>query len=81
MSQNGSEARLQLRSAITKWTLCGVFVFALALGQAGATVITDTFPGWPPAPFIQQDKTWGVPNENSVRPMAGIILQSRSRCY
>ena len=22
-----------------------------------------------------------VPNENSVQPMAGIILQSRSRCY
>src|ERR1700757_561226 len=60
MRQNGSGARLQSRGAVTKWTLCGVFVFALALGKAGATVISDAFLGWPPDPFTQQDKTYGA---------------------
>lgn len=59
MNRIGSGPRLQIGSAITRWTLCGVFVIALALSQASATVITDTFLGWPPDPFTQQDKTWG----------------------
>ena len=60
MSKNGSSReQLQLRGAMVKAVLCGVFVFALALGQAGATVISNAFLGFPPDPFTQQDKTWG----------------------
>jgi PEP-CTERM motif len=57
--KNGSGTSLQLRGAILKWALCGAFVFALSLGQARATNISDTFLGWPPDPFVQLDKTWG----------------------
>ena len=57
--KNGSGIPLQLRGAILKWALCGAFVFVLSLGQARATDISDAFLGWPPDPFVQQDKTWG----------------------
>lgn len=61
MMKNGSRAQLQTTPcAAMKWILCGVFVFAVALGQASATLISDSFVGFPPDPFTQQDKTYGA---------------------
>jgi hypothetical protein len=60
MSLESSERELHLEGSAWKWIRCGVFVFAVAFGEANAATITDNFIGLPPDPFTQQDKTYGA---------------------
>ena len=59
MCNNGSRDRKPLRGALTTWLVLGAFVTVFAAAQASATVISNSFLGFPPDPFTQQDKTWG----------------------
>ena len=73
MGRKSSGNSLQTDGAAVRWLLCGVFVSALAMGQAGATVISKSFLGFPPISFAQHDKIFEAGNRNLPLDFATLI--------
>ena len=85
MCKDGTRVRKTRFGASTRWLVyLGLFIAFWMGGHAGASVITDSFIGFPPDPFLQQDKTWGdwtdvisnVPTSSASRGFASIPLRS-----
>jgi PEP-CTERM motif len=81
MCKDGGRKFSFLRSGSTGWLVLGVLVTVLAAGQAYATVISNSFIGFPPDPFTQQDKTWGGWTDVSGNLPAGFttLITTRSQ--